>query len=63
MKIFFKLKKSAAEELFVLAEILTKLRYHTKHWEEHYGFEAKENKKAWEKTADKWIDEHLKSEE
>ncbi len=50
-------------DLFRLAEILTKLRYKTKHWEQHYGADARNQKKFWEKKADEWIDKHIKKNE
>lgn len=46
-----------------LAEILTKLRYHTKYWEERYGAIPRNNKKYWEEKADKWVIENVKKEE
>jgi hypothetical protein len=43
-----------------VAEILTKLRYNTKFWDEHYGANARNAKKQWEVKADAWIEKHVK---
>lgn len=52
--------EDAETELLVLANILNKLRYTTKYWEEHYGSPAKTHKKRWEEKADEWILKHTK---
>lgn len=44
--------KAASE----LAHILMNLRRATKRWDEEYGSEAKNKKKAWEKRADDYLE-------
>jgi hypothetical protein len=60
MKVEIITDQPETKELRELAEILVKLRYNTKRWEEMYGADARERKKCWEAKADKWIDEHVK---
>lgn len=59
-KIQLRMSPSQAEEqLLILANIVLQLRARTKHWDEHFGFAAKQAKIRWEVNADKWIDENV----
>ncbi|MBA3706361.1 MAG: hypothetical protein H0W84_10845 [Bacteroidetes bacterium] len=60
MRVVILTDKSEADELKEAAEIITKLRYNTKEWEEHYGADRRSRKKYWEIKADLWIDAHVK---
>lgn len=46
-----------------LAEILVKVRYHTRQWEKYYGADTRKRKKLWEQRADEWIEKHVKEEQ
>ena len=46
--------------LLELANIVNRLRFHTKYWEEHYGSFAKRDKKDAERKADEWLLKHTK---
>lgn len=50
---------AAADELYKLAEIAVKLRYHSRLWQEHYGATNRKNKEIWEAIADQWIKTHV----
>jgi hypothetical protein len=54
--------QTAEQELFALAEILYKLRYHSAKWHEQFGAANRANKKYWEDKADQWINQHVKEE-
>lgn len=47
------------KELAEMATILFNLRMATIKWEQVYGFESKNHKKAWEQKADKFIKQHI----
>jgi len=48
------------KEASELAHILLNLRFHTKNWDQHFGYENRLKKKHWEEKADKWLEDHRK---
>lgn len=50
----------AESSLLEAANILNRLRFHTKVWENEYGSYSKNNKKVAEKKADEWLLKHTK---
>ncbi len=47
-------------KIFEIAEIIYKLRLHTKYWQKHYGSDNRRTMKYWEDKADKWIEDSIK---
>lgn len=52
--------KTPEQELYALAEIITKLRYHSAKWHQHFGYENRNRMNYWAAKADQWIDQHVK---
>ncbi len=63
MKITILTDTSAGQELSTLAEIMTRLRYHTKYWQDYYGAINRNKMHYWEVKADEWIVTNLEQED
>lgn len=52
---------NAAEALLEVSNILISLRHYTRTWETTYGAVSKNDKKRWERIADNWLRDNVKS--
>ncbi len=57
VKVEIKTEQEMISKFEQMAHTLHNLRFWTKYWERHYGYEAKRKKDYWQAKADKILDE------